>query len=338
MSTPIPVTLTGHLLRIWQSCKRRYFLEAQYRYLPYHPTNLFSACMRKAIFELSSGIPVEQVIQSASNQFISNVKYPGLDLPQGLNTYTIAMDLRATMATILQYLSGLTLLSLHHKAGVQVTQAGIEGLTWEFLAGEDESGVLHRWKFTDSLSDDDVLKELHSWEVFGDLVISGSPMTLHLINIGRREGSRRISPWCRAYKSPAINLYRFQKKSGNALEGSWKPIWFSDNIDNDPKVWVELMQNDNAIEPLVRHVDVREPAEPHVKNFYRHLKYELALIRLHLDHVKSDPFQLPITRPACDSPYVCPHQEVCYAVSPGKEIEGSVRYERKPTNPSPILT
>lgn len=322
---------TGYLLHLWQTCRRKFLLESIYRRLKWHPQVLFSACLRKAVFDLSSGKDKHQASTSAVNYFISNVKHPGLDGIEGLDTYTLAMDFVATIRTIIEHLSRITLLTLRTKPNVQLSP----GLDWSFLSSEDESGVLHRWKFVDYITEDNLVRELHSWELFGDLALSKSPMMLHLISIGRRESSHRISPWCRAYKSPMIaNQYRFQKKGGNSLDGSWKPIWFSDNADNDPEVWVDFMLNDGVIESanLVRHVAVKEPNDVHIANFLRDLTTESDQIYRTLGKVRSDPFLLPLSRPACDTPYPCPHQDLCYSVNPSEELVKSGLYERRKTN------
>ncbi len=328
--------LNGHLLSEFKTCSRRFFLQQQYRYLPYYPNTLFAACMRKAIFALSSGKDKHATTTSAINNFISNVKFPGLDLPSSVHPYTLAMDYSATIRNIIEYLSRLPLLTIRLIPNIPVP--GLEGVSWQFLSVEDESGLLHRWKFVDSINDNTILKELHSWEVFGDLVLGHAPMTLHLINIGRREGSHRISPWCRAYKSPAINTYKFQKKLGGNLGEGWKPIYFADNIDNDPEIWVDLMESDNCLDStLIRHVGVREPQEIHATNFLVDLSTivkEIALYCPTIDEGESgggskvDPFTLPLTRSACDTPYICPHQPVCYSIDPTAEIKRCGNYER----------
>ncbi len=312
--------LTGHPLSLFQLCRRKFVLESNWRKLRWYPSTLFSACVRQAILSLSQGAQLSQTITSAINQFTSNCKYPGLDLAYGTDTYTLAMDYCACIRTILTYLSSTSIPKLKHKSPISIHP----DLTWSFLNLEDESNSLHRYSFPDFIHDNSKTKEGHSWELFGDLVLSNSPMTLHLISIGRREGNHLSSPWCRAYRSPAINMYRFQRKSGEGLEGAWKPIWFGENRDNDPEVWVGIMKEDGVISSIVKNYSIPYPDQVHAENFRRDLEYEFSQIKS-LGELKFS--ELPITRPSCDSPYSCPHQFVCYSKSPEKEIESCGLYE-----------
>ena len=322
------MTLNGHKLALWQRARRRYAIENAYRYRRWHPQSLFSFVMRHAIFQLSNGGDLELISNSAVNQFLGAVKQPGLDVPQGTNTYTLAMDFASCIRTILEYLSRLTLLTLCERETISIT----DNLNWSMLAHEDESGVLHRWKFVDYISQDEIVRELHSWEVIGDIVVAKSPMMLHLVSIGRTHNSRRLTPWCRAYKSPAIvGMYRFQKKSGNPLEGDWKPVYFADNPKSKAPDWIDLMLEDNAAEPLVQHIQVKEPDQIHADNFYRDLDYEYnQLSSSGIDSTQPvfDPMSLPMCRTACDTPYICPHQLVCYSTK--LTLANSGLYDRTP--------
>lgn len=282
--------------------------------------------MRPAVFALSNGLSVSDVSTSAVNRFLSCVKQPGLDVAQGTNTYTLAMDFAATIRNVLEYLSRSTLLTLTQHPAVDLG----EGLTWGFLSQRDESGVLHRWKFLDYITDDAVMKELHSWPVIGDIVAARAPMVVHFVSIGQTRNSRRVSPWARAYKSPTIlGMLRFQKKSGEALTENWKPVWFGDNPKNSAASWVDQMLEDNAAEPLIRHVPVREPDPVHAVNHLRDVRYEYRqMLNAGVDSNTLDPMTLPMCRTQCDTPYVCPHQQVCYSTK--LTLENSGLYDKIP--------
>lgn len=303
--------LNGNLLSSWQRGRRLYAIQRQFRYRRWHPTNLLSTALRRAVISLSNGEPIDTVSNTAVNYFLANVKQPGMDVPTGTNTYTLAMDFTATIRNVLEYLSRLTLLTLQPRRAVQV----MDGLTWSFLAYEDESGVLHRWKFVDYIDTDTIVKEMHSWPVIGDVIVGRAPMMLHIVSVGMTRQSRRITPWCRAYKSPAIaHLYRFQKRSGRALEGDWKPVWFADNPKSKSSDWVDLMLEDDVAEGLIQHVQINEPNQIHADNFYRDLSYEYhQILASDVESTNFDPLTLPMCRTSCDVPFTCPHQYVCYS-------------------------
>lgn len=305
------MVLNGNLLSSWQRGRRRFAIEGQYQYRRWYAPNLFSSVMRPAVFALSNGVSVGEVTSAAVNRFLSCVKHPGLDVQQGTNTYTLAMDFAATIRTVLEFLSRNTLLTLTPHPVVDMGG----DLTWSLLSHKDESGMLHRWVFTDYINDDAIMKELHSWQVMGDMVAARAPMLLHLVSIGQTRNSRRVSPWARAYKSPTIlGLLRFQKKSGDALNENWKPVWFGDNPSNSASAWVDQMMDDNATIPLVQHISVREPAETHAANCAWDIQYEhQQMLMSGVDSSTFDPMSLPMCRVQCDTPYICPHQQVCYS-------------------------
>ena len=304
--------LDGHLLHRWQSGRRRYAIERHYRLRRFHPKVLFSLCMSRAIYALSNSAPLDSTTITAVNRFIANARTPGLDVPRGTNTYTLAMDYCAVIRTVLDYLHRTTLLSLHEKSATVIDPAS--NLSWRFLAYEDDSGQLHRWSFVDYIDIDEITRQGHSWEVVGDAVVAKAPMTLHLVSIGQVRNNRRNSPWCRAFKSPAIaGMFKFQRRDGTPVTDNWKPIYFADNTASNASAWVDAMLADNAVEPLIRHIPLTEPSPAHAQNFLRDVMYEHAQILA--SGVESDhfnPMSLPMCRAACDTPYTCPHQNVCY--------------------------
>ena len=269
----------------------------------WRPQSLLSACLRQAIIHLSNGQALNEVTARAVNYFLAVTKNPGLDV-RGVDTYTLAMDYCAIIRNVLEYLSQLTLLSLREIPPVSLTSS----LQWQFLSHRDESGTLHRWKFVDYINED-ITDELHSWEVFGDIAAAEMPMELHLVAIGQRKQQHQHSPWCKVYTHPKLlNVFRFQKKSGDGLEGDWKPVWYNQN-QNNPKQWVDLMISDNIVDNLIRHVSVTELPQEHLDLFMRDVLAEAETMEA---VYKTEPKKLPMSRYACDNPYPCPHQLYCY--------------------------
>lgn len=319
------IWLDGHKLSTWQRGRRLYAIESQYRYLPWHPRNLFASVMRRAIFAQSSGVPRTQVTLDAIQQFIARAKQPGLDTPYGSDNYTIAMDWCAMIRTILAYLERITLVVVDEIKPIPVSHAYVPDIDirWSFLAHADEGGMLHRWVFVDRIDEDTVLKELHKWEVIGDIIVHESPMMLHFVAVGQMINGRRYSPWCRAYLNPVIaGQIRFGKKKGQLSE-NWKPIFFADNPNNNPDHWLDQMIEDEAHEPLMLHKTVGQPDQSHVDNFYRDLRYEARqILNAESSPEFTDPLALPMCRVSCDVPFVCPHQTVCYSLKTTFENSG----------------
>lgn len=296
--------INGYSLTQFQRCKRPYIIGKTHVVNKWRPQSLLSMCLRYAIFGLSNGGKLEQVSSIAVNSFLTAARNPGLDV-EGIDTYTLAMDYVAIIRNTLEYLSRLTLLTLKEIPPFKLSA----DISWQFLSTVDEAGVLHRWKFVDYI-EDDVLPELHSWEVFGDIAALDGPMQLHLIAIGKRKGCHQHSPWCRIYSHPKLaNIYRFQKKSGNQLEGEWRPIWFSANSDNKPKEWVDLMLKDNVIGGIIKHINVKEVSQQHRANFIGDVLAEAEV----MSYMPADARAVPMSRYACDKPYTCPHQLFCYS-------------------------
>lgn len=322
------IQLDGHKLSTWQRGRRRYAIESQYRFLPWHPITLFSTVMRRAIFHLSSGLDRHRATTDAINTFMACAKQPGLDVRYGDDTYTLAMDLCATMRVILAYLERITLTVLYEIEPITLVHPNIPDtdVRWSFLAHADESGVLHRWVFVDHIDADVVLKELHKWETIGDIIVHDAPMMIHFLAIGHTINGRRYSPWCRAYTSPLIaGQIRFAKKKGKLTE-NWTPIFFADNPKNNPDHWLDQMIEDDAHEALVLHKTVAQPSKRHVDDFYRDVRYEAKQIQS-IQSALRKPLDLPMCRTSCDVPYVCPHQLICYSAT--ATFENSGLYERQ---------
>lgn len=318
-------------LTLIQRGSRRYVIERSYRYLPWHPASLFSHVMREAIFNFSNHPQVDSVASAAAEAFMSAALQPGLDLRNGANPYKLSQDFCATARTILEHISRGALPQLHRKPDTV-----INGTPWSFLSPVDEMGVFHRWVFVDSIDDDVLYHHARSWETFADQCVAPAMTALHIYAIGSTRDGRRISPWCRVYTSPAVaNVYRFQKKSGEQLQGEWKPRWFADSTKTQASTWVTLMEQDNILPNLVKHVMLPEPSELHRAQFLgRDLPMLTNSIALALG---TDPFALPMCRTSCDTPFPCPHEHACYSAVPSASVlEKSGLYVKLPARQAGI--
>lgn len=237
------------------------------------------------------------------------------------------MDLVATARNVIEQLSRCALTKLHELPSGEI-QTGpdfdrdLDWLCdWSYSSYIDDDNHLHRFVFVESINESTVVKQLHSWPVIGDIIVANSPMQLHFIAIGTTRGNHRISPWCRAFKSQSVPNLRFQKKSGDALEGSdWREVWFASNPKNTSAFWVDQMTADNLIPSLIHTITVTIPAQHHIDTFY----HDVAVLYAAITAVTptTTPLTLPMSRAACDSPYTCPHQSVCYSTKTDIDATG----------------
>lgn len=324
------ITLNGYTLDQFQRCKRLYRIGLTHISEKWYPQSLLGACLRHAIFHLSAGKLLEYVSDTAVQFFLSAARNPGLDTPHGIDVYALSMDYTSIIRNVLEHLSRTTLYTLHEIKPKRIS----DDVYWEFLSRADDMGVLHRWQFVDYIPED-VLPELHSWEVFGDIAAMESPMILHLIAIGRRRKSHQESPWCRIYAHPRIaNTFRFNKKSGNALEGDWKPIYFSTSNNNTARTWVNWMERDGAAQPLIKDIHVKEISANDRQRFKMDVLVEAEAMEKVSHH---DPKNLPMSRYACDHPYTCPHQYYCYTYGVTLDSVGMYKTRSKKVGGSEVV-
>lgn len=309
-------TLDAETLGRFQQCARRYALEREYKYLRWRPRKLLETILRDAIFKLSSGADHATVSAEACTRFLEQAARPGLDIPT--DPFTLARDYCAIIQNSLEAISRLVLLKL--KLGPMVDSP--HG-SWQCASFQDESGILHRWITCERWDDDTKYANLHSHDVFGDCAAAQVGMTLHVIEIGKQSRGHQHTAWARAFKHPVISgRYRFRKVDGTPLEPSWKPIWYQDSDQNKPATWVDLMEHDRL--GLIHHVDIREPRQEYVAQFWRELKSESA--RMGLVDKWED---AAMSRGACDMPYTCAFQPVCYAPPGLVNVEGIGGFARR---------
>ena len=181
-----------------------------------------------------------------------------------------------------------------------------DGRRWALAASRGRDGALYRWTSTSRMDDDALTRELHSWAVWGDVAAAQAPMVLRIVEIGQRRKGHQHTAWCRTFRHPAVmGRYAFQQRDGRPLQGSWKPIWYQDG-DNDPKIWVDLMERDRV--KLIHEVRVKAPTNAQCEDFQK----QVALESARMEVLPKDWKEIPMFRPACDLPYVCPHQALCY--------------------------
>lgn len=324
------LTLNGSEVTHFQSCPRRWLLDQKWQVLRWRAKALFDACLREGIFSLSAGAAPDETIQAAQTRYLSTAANPGLDLTEGADPWVVANDYCASLATILTALSRLTLLAVTQAPRVEISPQ----LSWLPLSWADESGLLHRWIAVDRFDNATLAREAHSWQVFGDIVACGAPLTLHIIDIGRMRDGRRASPWCRAWKHPVIaHRYKFLKKNGRgnptALGGQWKPIYYADQPNPDPAVWVDLMDVDQVTPTLLHHISIAQPSSEVCRSTLDQISWVAGrMSQLIQAHAGVDTRPLanesamgePMVRGACDGIVPCAWQEACYRERPADGI------------------
>lgn len=301
--------LSAPILTTLDRCQRRFALESTHRVLRLRPKELFDRLLRDAIFAIANGADAREAADSACTVFLETAADPGLEILS--DPYTLAMDYSAIFRTALEAISREMLLVVKRAGVIEIGDH-----KWEVQAFRDESGILHRWTSVERWDYDAQIRELHSWHVFGDCAATGQGMWLHVVEIGRQSKGHQLSPWCRCFKHPAIaKHFRFRHVDGGALEGAWKPVFYQDSSENDPKLWVDLMERDNV--RVLHHLQIRDPHPEHVKEFRRNLP----IFAQQIDNLLPDWKDIPLRRTSCDIP-LCPWQPVCYAPPGLVNIEG----------------
>jgi hypothetical protein len=295
------VILTASELTAFQRCPRRWFLDRLGAPRRWRAKALFERELRRAVVELSNGGDKTAITKEAGAAFLEACSRPGLDTLH--DPYTLGRDYASMLATSIEAISRLTLLAIRPGPAIQLSDC----LTWQCAAFRDESGALHRWVALERLDGDALTAEMHSWAVFGDCAAAGAPMTLHVVEIGRQSKGHQHCAWARAFKHPAIaGRFAFQARDGGALKGDWKPSWYQDSGKHDPVTWVDLMERDQV--RALRHVDVRDPAPEHCRNFVKQAEREAR----RMSKLPESFGDIPMFRPACDKPFACVYQTQCF--------------------------
>jgi len=301
--------MTSTSLARFQACPRRFALEQQYRYLRRRPKQVLDEVLVDAIYNISNGGDPDAEADEATSKLVELAARPGFDFLG--DPYTLAQDLCAIIRNVCEMLSRTVMLSLRKRGTIQVGDT-----PWTFTSFVDDSGTLQRWMTVDKWTEDAKYRAIHSWQVFGDCAAAEQGMQLHVIEIGQHRKGHQHTDWCRAYRHPMIpTKFRFRKLDGTKLETTWKPVWFQSSPKNNAKTWVDLMQADN-LNPIV-HLDIAPPDRKTIDNFKRDIQMEYRKMQ-----EISDWRTIPMHRSACDVPFICPWQNVCYGQSDNPEAYG----------------
>lgn len=308
--------LSGTLIADHQSCVRRTPLSARWRVLRWRPKSLFDACLRRAIVSLSHADDPIKVAALAVETFMQAAANPGLDLI-GQNPYELARDWCVMLEILIRILSKTVLLSL-----TDVPDQDLCGNSWRVMAHADDSGTLHRWITASRWDEDDLSRELHGWHSFGDIVMTGQPMRLHVIQIGQMRRGRQVGPWARGFKHPTMpwTKLRFRRPGGEAFNG-WKGVQLSE-LKPDYDAWATQMW-DEGMSSLISHLDIKVPSEAACACARGQLLAVASQIQT-VEH--SDWNLLPMSRSACDGIVPCPWQDACYG---NGQIESLGLYQRR---------
>lgn len=294
-------TLDARSIADWQSCRRRHLLSVDYRPLRWRPRSLFLACLRKAIVAVSQDTAPDAAATEARTEFMQAAANPGLDILGG-NPYALAREWCVMFDTIL--------LALNPPALTEVPAARLNSqFDWRVRAHADASGELHRWITTDQWTADHMSRELHGWPVIGDIAATRRPMTLHVIEIGRESKGRRVSPWARAFKNPAMPSlrYRFTRSPTSV------PVWLVDLPNETPEDWVGEMTKGGVAANLVHHVPVAVPDDAVCAETVGQVLREAISMRDAECDRESIPWRAwPMSRGACDLWSPCVWQSCCY--------------------------
>jgi hypothetical protein len=303
--------LSASTISVLQACPRRFLLEADWLVIKWRAKALFDACLRTAILEISAGKSPAEAAKDAKSQFLQVAANPGLDLPYGTDSYKVAKDYSAMLDTILRAAARWNLPKLAEHPAVVLNSA----VSWQPLAAVDEAGELHRFITLDRWTDADLSRELHGWGVFGDVAITGKPMTIHVVEVGQIRNGRRSSAWARAWKHPTMGntmKIHFAHKDGSTFKG-WTPYYLMDHPDEDIDAWVEVMYKEGVAQRLVQHVGVAVPPQEVCDDTRRQVMQEATRARVLLSERSSTRWNaLPMSRGACDGFVPCPWQAACH--------------------------
>jgi len=218
--------------------------------------SLFDLCPRRRLYELTYApyrVPVSKAMADAlhaglsaadagiaAEKLMSTAANPGLELPPE-NLYSACFHHSKLIEVITQYVLELEpLLSL----------PGPIRLPWgEFqpLSFLTNSGDLLRVVICDRWDEQREQMERFSWRTAIDTAITGRPMTIIAIVIGRAEKGFRSSPWTIGYRHPSNKTIRIKKKGAEEFGSRWDRV-YREQTDEKPLDWLTTMQEDGAFE------------------------------------------------------------------------------------------
>jgi hypothetical protein len=289
----------------FQTCRRRYLLNTEWRLARWRPKALFDVLLRRGILELTKQKDVAQVAADSKAIFLQRATNPGLDII-GRDPYQASKGWISLLESVLHGLAKTVLPVLHDPPVAKLTSS----IDWRFLSWADDSGTLHRWVTVESWDDETLSREIHSWRTFGDLVMSGCPLILHIIVIGQHKNARFQSPWTRTYVHPAIPTlkWRWTKPEDTA----WKPVQLADQHRLDTSEWIDEAWKQGAIQPLLQNQQVDLPSDLVIRDTKYQITREASdMEKLTLE--RRSYLAEPMSRGACDLYVPCAYQTVCYS-------------------------
>jgi hypothetical protein len=299
--------LSARSLSSLQSCPRRFLLESKYDILKWRPKALLDASLRKGILDISQGKPVAEVAGNAVADFLQAAANPGLDLPRGTDPYKVAVDHCAMMETVLRSAAHWRLPRLAECPPLRVNASETE---WQLSSFQAPDESLHRFVTMDRWDEAAMARERHGWAAAGDTAATGRGMTVHAVEIGQRRAGRQSSPWCRAWRHPAMpNLkLRFANKDGSKPKG-WEAIYLADHRDLDRDAWVRQMEGEGIMPGLVHEMAIPRPTEKDRAATLWGIMQEARRAGVLLSEHWAE---LPLHRASCDGMVPCPFIPACH--------------------------
>lgn len=290
-------TIGGSQLRVLQDCPRRFVIEKHWRIRRWLPRALFNHCMRKAVVAISNGAEPGKTGEQMATLFLERAANPGL-LIWGHSPYEMAQDFAAALRVTCELLGRTVLMPL--KPGPVMA---LESHSWAVESFADESGCLHWWTAVERADASEISRIGHSWR-YADSVFAGTPLTLHLVEVGHVRNGHLHGDLTRIYQHPEVVKYKFRHIDGRPLSG-WKPKWLQDMDRMTPKQWCDLLATDK-LSPIT-HVPLKQAEGWRAEEFGQDVLAEVA----RTESLPEDWRDIPMTREACDRWGGCPHQNLC---------------------------
>lgn len=300
--------LDATILSHFQSCRRRSVLERTWRPRQWRAKSLFERELRSALFALSNGADLSEVVRVHRARFLGYCANPGLDLPPGANSFIIAKDWAIMLEVLLRTLKRSALLTLKSISPVDLVGSNV---LWRVSSPVDESGVLHRWVTCDRWDQDELSRQVHGWWTFGDLAVALRPLTLHVIEIGQIRSGRRDSCWTRGFRSRyAPNLpLRFKRPERNPKDFLSEYLADKRSEESETEGWVSEIIKEGLAQKHILHVPLECPPIEVCRDTRNQILQLAAEIESTSAALWSD---VAMARSACDGLVPCPWQDCCY--------------------------
>lgn len=286
-----------------QSCQRKFLLARDYMPSRWRPKSLFDRYLRMAV--LAS--PSDDLHSNVKTAFLERCANPGLNVRGG--SYAIAKEWATLLEVIVYSLPRMGLPEFRLGPIIALNSA----TAWKVSSLVDSVGRLHRFVTLERWNAMAVTRETHSWRTVGDAAVSGMPMVIHAIDIGRMKGDQRISDWTRGWHHPRFPNFRvrFRHRDGSSFKG-WKPVRLAESRI-DVEMWADTLWNEGAARLMLHTLEIESPTEAQRLSVIQDILMEVARGKKLIEDSGSIPWSaLPMTRGACDGMSPCPFLDVCY--------------------------